>query len=191
MLFCHVDFGELRLKKETRRSLSNKNKLPADDPKTYPPHPSSTMRWPPWSSSPAKDDSDKKSAGGSWNEALELTKWSRYAEPKTLIPTLLLTSTVLLSVRVYRAYLRRIPEATYILPGFFRKRSIFGQVTRVGDGDNFHLYHTPGGRLAGWGWVPGRSVPTKQTDLRGRTVGPCRLLLSGVVTSSHVGIDSC
>ena len=31
-------------------------------------------------------------------------------------------------------------------------------VTAVGDGDNFRLYHTPGGRLVGWGWFPGRCV---------------------------------
>lgn len=58
-------------------------------------------------------------------------------------------------------------------PGSFRKRSIFGQVTRVGDGDNFHLYHTPGGRLTGWGWL--RKVPEKAVDLKKRTVSSALL----------------
>lgn len=55
-------------------------------------------------------------------------------------------------------------------PVFYRKRSLFGTVTRVGDGDNFHLYHTPGGRLAGWGWLPWRKVPEKPGDLKNRTI---------------------
>jgi len=86
-----------------------------------------------------------------------------------LIPTILLTSTILVSIRVYRSYLRRIPEASYIRPGFFRKRSLFGTVTRVGDADNFHLFHTPGGRLMGWGWLPGRKIPEKKA-LKNNTV---------------------
>jgi hypothetical protein len=106
----------------------------------------------------------------SWTEPLNATDWSHYTDPRTIVPTLLLTSTILISVRVYRSYLRRIPEATYIRPGFFRKRSLFGTVTRVGDADNFHLFHTPGGRLTGWGWLPGRKVPEKKADLKGKTV---------------------
>jgi hypothetical protein len=83
----------------------------------------------------------------------------------------LLTGTTLALVRLWRMYLRRIPGAGHVQPGFFRKRSLFGTVTRVGDGDNFHLYHTPGGRLAGWGWL--RKVPTKPADLKGKTVCHC------------------
>jgi len=45
----------------------------------------------------------------------------------------------------------------------------------VGDGDNFRLYHTPGGRLLGWGWFPGRKVPTDPKELRQRTVGRLQL----------------
>jgi hypothetical protein len=47
---------------------------------------------------------------------------------------------------------------------------LFGTVTRVGDADNFHLFHTPGGRLAGWGWLPGRKIPEKKADLKNNTV---------------------
>lgn len=45
---------------------------------------------------------------------------------------------------------------------------MFGQATSVGDGDNFRLYHTPGGRLLGWGWMPGRKVP--QRPKTGQTI---------------------
>lgn len=40
----------------------------------------------------------------------------------------------------------------------------------MGDGDNFRLFHTPGGRLTGWEWMPGRKVPTKREELKDRTV---------------------
>jgi hypothetical protein len=125
------------------------------------------MRWPPWSSE--KDRNDKKHPV-SWTDSLNATDWSHYTDPRTIIPTLLLTTTILVSVRIYTSYLRRIPDAGYIRPGFFRRRSLFGIVTRVGDGDNFHLFHTPGGRLAGWGWMPGRRIPEKKGDLKDNTV---------------------
>ncbi|KFY26855.1 hypothetical protein V491_01145 [Pseudogymnoascus sp. VKM F-3775] len=125
------------------------------------------MRWPPWSSDAEKEDSNKKQLVA-WTDSLNATNWSQYAIPETVVPTVLLTGTILLSARVYRLYLRRIPDATHVQPGFFRKRSLFGTVTRVGDGDNFHLFHTPGGRLAGWGWL--RKVPEKAADLRKHTI---------------------
>lgn len=125
------------------------------------------MRWPPWSS---EKDGDDKKATGSWTNTLNATDWSHYTDPRTVVPTLLLTSAILASVRIYSLYLRRIPDAGYIRPGFFRRRSLLGIVTRVGDGDNFHLFHTPGGRLAGWGWMPGRKIPEKASELKGKTV---------------------
>jgi hypothetical protein len=123
-------------------------------------------------SSPSDDDPPKKHKYVEWSSNLNATDWSHYTDPRTIIPTLLLTSTILFSMRVYRSYLRRIPEATYIAPRFFRKRSLFGEVTRVGDADNFHLFHTPGGRWAGWGWWPTarRRVPAKKMELKGKTV---------------------
>lgn len=126
---------------------------------------SNTMSWPPSSS----NDDNKKKRPVSWTNNLNATDWSHYTDPRNLVPTLLLTTTILVSVRLYRSYLRRIPEATHIRPGFFRKRSLFGTVTRVGDADNFHLFHTPGGRLTGWGWFPGRRIPEKKA-LKGNTV---------------------
>lgn len=56
----------------------------------------------------------------------------------------------------YKRYLRRIPNIAHIKPRMLRNRSIYGYVTRVGDGDNFRIYHTPGGVFMGWGWMPGR-----------------------------------
>lgn len=127
------------------------------------------MRWPPWSSESERDKDDKR-VPVSWTESLNATNWAHYTDPKTIIPTVLLTTTILASVRVYRLYLRRIPEARYIRPAFFRNRSLFGKVTRVGDADNFHLFHTPGGRLTGWDWFPGRKVPEKKLNGKKDTV---------------------
>jgi hypothetical protein len=45
----------------------------------------------------------------------------------------------------------------------------------VGDGDNFRVFHTPGGRLAGWGWLPWRRVPKEKKDLKNKTVS-CDIL---------------
>ncbi|KAF8856964.1 SNase-domain-containing protein [Acephala macrosclerotiorum] len=127
------------------------------------------MRWPPWSTESSRDRDDKKKPV-SWTDNLNATDWSHYTDPRTIIPTILLTTTILASARLYRTYLRRIPEAAHIKPKFFRKRSLFGTVTRVGDADNFHLYHQPGGRLAGWGWLPWRRIPEKKADLKNNTI---------------------
>lgn len=75
----------------------------------------------------------------------------------------LITSTVfgvsLLAVVFYKNRLRRIPTAAYLTPNMLKgKRVMKGKVTSVGDADNFRFYHTPGGILAGWGWL--RHVPT-------------------------------
>lgn len=135
------------------------------------------MPWPFSSSREKEKDSDRRLV--SWTESLSATDWEHYKDPRNWVPTLLVTTTVIASLQLYRSYLRRIPGATHIQPNFFRKRSLFGRVTSVGDGDNFHLFHTPGGRLAGWGWL--RRVPTKKVALKGKTVcntpseSPCDL----------------
>lgn len=121
------------------------------------------MRWPPWSTTSSKDDNEK-------TRPLSWTDWTHYTDPRTIIPTIILTGTALLLARFYRSYLRRIPQAVNIQPAFWRRRSLFGRVTSVGDGDNFRLFHTPGGRLTGWGWIPGRRVPEKREDLKDKTV---------------------
>ncbi|CCU76251.1 unnamed protein product [Blumeria hordei] len=124
------------------------------------------MLWIPWSEK--KNDESRRPV--SWLDSLNATDWSQYKEPKTIVPTIILTTATLMSIRIYRSHIRRIPEATHIRPQLFRKKSIFGTVTRVGDADNFHLFHTPGGRLTGWGWFPGRKVPSKKADLKGNTI---------------------
>ena len=127
------------------------------------------MRWPPWSRESSQDEDDT-SKPVAWTETLNATNWGHYTEPRNLIPTVLLTTTTLFMIHLYRTYLRRIPDAGNINSAFFRKRSLFGRVTSVGDGDNFRLFHTPGGRMTGWGWLPGRRVPDKRDQLRDRTV---------------------
>jgi len=69
---------------------------------------------------------------------------------------------------LYQHYLKRFPGAANVQENFFRRRTLFGRVTSVGDGDGFHLYHTPGGKLAGWGWL--RKIPQARADLKGNTV---------------------
>ncbi|KAI9803504.1 MAG: putative endonuclease lcl3 [Sarcosagium campestre] len=138
------------------------------------------MRWPPWSSSNSSEDESihatekkkekKKNAAISWNNSLNAIDWAHYTEPRNLTAVALLTATTLALVHLWRSRLRRIPGAGSIQPNFFRKRSLFGTVTSVGDGDGFRLFHTPGGRLTGWGWIPGRKVPEKRDDLRDRTI---------------------
>jgi len=136
------------------------------------------MRWPPWS--PESNDDQKKqqeSNSASWsshptstNNSSSRLDWTAFTEPRTIFPTLLLTSGILLAVRFHRRYLRRFPDALSISPSFLRRRTIFGKVTSVGDGDNFRIFHTPGGRLAGWGWLPWKRVPTTKKELKDNTV---------------------
>ncbi|VEU19762.1 DEKNAAC100718 [Brettanomyces naardenensis] len=59
--------------------------------------------------------------------------------------------------RFYRRVLCRIPTSLDIPRQDYRRRYLCGKVTSVGDGDNFRLYHLPGGIFAGWGWL--RKVP--------------------------------
>jgi endonuclease YncB( thermonuclease family) len=117
------------------------------------------MRWPPWSTESTNDE--KQSS---------ILDWRAYTEPRTLASTLVLTSGILLAVRFHRSYLRRIPDAPSISASYLRRRSILGKVTSVGDGDNFRIFHTPGGRLAGWGWLPWKKVPTSKKELKDNTV---------------------
>ena len=102
------------------------------------------------------------------NESVSQALW----KPSTLFATALLTSSILLSSRLYKKRLRRIPNVDHVPPSFYRASvpstktkqtsaadarsnwnrtrppSLFGIVTNVGDADNFRLFHTPGGMLA-------------------------------------------
>ena len=127
------------------------------------------MRWPPWSSTPEDEKKPAQKAPSSWAAPVLPNDWSYYFSPEVLIPTAIMTSTIFVGHRLYKLYLRRIPGAAKISTSFWRKRSLFGKVTSVGDGDGFRLYHTPGGRLAGWEWLPGRKIPTGKA-LKDKTV---------------------
>ena len=130
-------------------------------------------------SSRSSSPSTSKSSSTDWNSNLNAFDWSQFTEPRNLIPTALLTGGILFVVYVQRRYLRRFPEATDITSSYFRSRSLLGRVTSVGDGDNFRIYHTPGGRLVGWGWLPWMKVPTVRKELKDKTVrslpGPQRI----------------
>jgi hypothetical protein len=93
---------------------------------------------------------------------------SRFTDPQVLIPSAAIITGTLGFIAFYKKYLRRIPSAEYIKPNVFRRRTIFGRVTAVGDADNFRIYHTPGGRWAGWGWL--RHIPKGKGALVGQTV---------------------
>jgi hypothetical protein len=121
----------------------------------------------PSKSSPAPSTSQKPT---DWSSILTTSPSQILVSPEIIVPTLILTSTCLAFYTFYRSYLRRIPAAGNISPGFFRKRSLVGRVTSVGDGDNFRVFHTPGGRLAGWGWLPWRRIPTEKKELKHKTV---------------------
>jgi hypothetical protein len=130
-----------------------------------------TMRWP-WS---GNDDDESKSGLLSWAAPTKSTDFAgSWTEPRTLIPSLVLTASMVAGVRFYKAYLRRIPTVNHIKPNYFRRKSLFGKVTSVGDADNFRLYHTPGGRMAGWGWLPRKRVPTTKEALAQQTVSITR-----------------
>ncbi|KAK4498638.1 hypothetical protein PRZ48_009148 [Zasmidium cellare] len=85
---------------------------------------------------------------------------------QTVALSVVCTGTALGLIRVYKSHLRRIPTVDHLKPNHFRNRSLYGYVTRVGDGDNFHFFHTPGGKWTGWGWM--RAVG-KGKELKGKT----------------------
>ncbi|KAF1968979.1 SNase-domain-containing protein [Bimuria novae-zelandiae CBS 107.79] len=125
------------------------------------------MRWP-W----LGDEDDEKEISLSARAArFRSQDWSStLTDPATIGASLALTATTVASLRLYKSYLRRIPSVNHIKPNFFRRRSLFGQVTSVGDADNFRLYHTPGGKMAGWGWLPWKKVPTTREGLANNTI---------------------
>ncbi|KAG0635723.1 hypothetical protein HOY80DRAFT_1011680 [Tuber brumale] len=125
------------------------------------------MKWPPWS---PDDNSDRIRRFTERVRSGELFTTEVFLSPEVLFPTVVLTSGTLAAIYFYSHYVRRIPVTSEIYPSFFRRRSLFGTVTSVGDGDNFRLFHTPGGRLMGWGWMPCRKVPTVKKDLRDVTL---------------------
>ncbi|KAH7023218.1 hypothetical protein EDB80DRAFT_33679 [Ilyonectria destructans] len=132
------------------------------------------MVWPFGSSNSEKDaklekhQDPPKRRSVSWTESLGTSDPDHFTAAKTWAPTVLFSLAGLSALQLYANYLRRIPGAAYVRPNFFRNRSLFGRVTSVGDGDGFHLFHTPGGRAVGWGWL--RKIPERRKELKDRTI---------------------
>lgn len=130
-----------------------------------------TMVWPFGASAPNKgtghEDQPKKRPV-SWPDSLRSSEVGPLEAAKAWAPMVGFSLVGLAALQLYANYLRRIPGAAYVRPNFFRNRSLYGKVTSVGDGDNFHLFHTPGGKAVGWGWL--RKVPESRKELKGRTV---------------------
>lgn len=100
---------------------------------------------------------------------------------KHFTASVLLTSTLLCAGFIggysfYRSYLRRFPDTARLPSRMLRQRTLLGKVTSVGDADNFHFFHTPGGLWAGWGWL--RKPP--QTNVRGLKGKTIHVRLCGV-----------
>lgn len=130
------------------------------------------MRWP-WTSSGTDDNaksSKDKTVSSVIPSSISDISLEHFRDPRNFIPAIALTGASLLGVRFYKSKLRRIPNIEHIRPQEYRHRKLLGKVTSVGDGDNFRIFHTPGGRLAGWGWLPGRRVPTRRDELSNNTV---------------------
>jgi len=89
--------------------------------------------------------------------------------PKVLLLSAGLTGGAFLSYRLYSRYVRRIRTYLDLTPSILDgQRKLYGRVTRVGDGDNFRFYHTPGGAFMGWGWA--RQIPTSRSALKDETL---------------------
>nr|POF19940.1 putative endonuclease lcl3 [Quercus suber] len=131
------------------------------------------MPWP-WTSddsAPSGDEASKRPARsgttGSWESVLN----TNYTWQQNVVISVGSIATFLAVAHTYKRYLRRVPSVDYLTPASFRGRTLYGLVTRVGDGDNFHLFHAPGGRLLGWGWLPGRKISALTgKQLQGNTV---------------------
>lgn len=116
----------------------------------------------------AKDDDAASKSPVSWPESLARAEKDPLGAAKEWAPVVVFSLVGLGALQLYANYLRRIPGAAFVRPSFFRNRSLFGRVTSVGDGDNFHLFHTPGGKAVGWGWL--RKIPETRKELKDRTV---------------------
>ncbi|AET37976.1 Lcl3p Ecym_2228 [Eremothecium cymbalariae DBVPG len=80
------------------------------------------------------------------------------SQVKLLVLPLLITGGLFTTYVFYNRHLRQYTGARDIPSHLFRRGYLFGKVTSVGDGDNFHFFHMPGGILGGWHWL--REVPS-------------------------------
>jgi micrococcal nuclease len=122
-----------------------------------------------------------------WGKEKQEPKKVSYLSTDVLVPTGVLCSAFLAGFYVYRQYLRRVPNSRKLPDAFIKKRTLLGSVTSVGDADNFHFFHTPGGRLLGWGWL--RKIPKSNREAKGETL---HIRLCGVDApeGSHFGKPS-
>lgn len=105
--------------------------------------------------------------------------------PKVLLLSAGLTGAAFLSYRLYSRYVRRVRNYLDLTPDILDgHRKLYGKVTRVGDGDNFRFFHTPGGVFLGWGWI--RQVPTARSVLKSETL-MIRLCGVDAPESAHFG----
>ncbi|KAF4587680.1 nuclease domain containing protein [Ophiocordyceps camponoti-floridani] len=118
-----------------------------------------------------------------WSEAL-VPPGDQWDAVREWAPLVMFSLFGMGALQLYAHFLRRIPGADYIRPSYFRTRSLYGRVTSVGDGDNFHLFHTPGGRAVGWGWL--RRVPQERKELKDRTI-PIRIAGVDAPEGAHFG----
>lgn len=113
----------------------------------------------------------RKDIKSSWSSPRPADDLAFYLSPQFLAPASLLVSAIFAGLKLYNVYLRRMPGANSVPVTYFaKKKTLFGIVTSVGDGDGFRLFHTPGGRLAGWGWLSWRKIPSGKA-LKDQTVG--------------------
>ncbi|KAH9017390.1 nuclease [Lactarius pseudohatsudake] len=98
---------------------------------------------------------------------------------------LLGSATTLGTYAIYRRFFTRLASAEWVTPNILRRRRwITGVVTRVGDGDNFRLYHTPG---FGWrGPLKFRHIPRHSRELVGETIH-IRMAAVDAPERSHFG----
>ncbi|VUC19836.1 unnamed protein product [Clonostachys rosea] len=148
------------------------------------------MVWPFGSSGSGKEknsdnDSNAKSKQPvSWSDSLSISTPDQFAAAKEWAPMVVFSLAGLGALQLYSNYLRRIPGAAFVRPSFFRNRSLYGRVTSVGDGDNFHMFHTPGGKAVGWGWL--RRIPNTRKELKDRTI-PIRIAGVDAPEGAHFG----
>lgn len=106
--------------------------------------------------------------------------------PLVLLYGLGTSITIIGGYTLYSKYFKRIQRAVDIPRYYLRSRWLYGKVTSVGDGDNFRLYHLPGGVFAGWGWI--RKVPqiNKFKEVKGETIS-VRICGADAPERSHFG----
>jgi endonuclease YncB( thermonuclease family) len=126
-----------------------------------------------WSSTSSNPNEKKPTP----KERLEQLQSLPLYSPEILIPTVLLTTSLLGLHTFYRRRLRRIPTVAQLPPSAIAShQTLFGKAVSVGDADNFRFFHTPGGRLLGWGWL--RPVPISRKDISKQ--GTIHIRLAGI-----------